>query len=181
MRPGCGSSFRLEVHRRSVHAIALSGRTWAIVEHVTQMAAAFAAMYFGTHHEEATILRNADRTFQRLEKARPAGAAFELRVRHEQVLATAAADEFAAPLLLTERACAGAFGAMLAQHRILRGRQLRAPFLVSVRDGIGFRLQLVRCAEQSFHQSCLRFGFCDWLEDRMPGGNWGGQTNAPTS
>src|ERR1700678_1081609 len=140
MKSRCGSSFRVEVHRRAVQTIALTGPTRAIVEHVTQMAAAFAAMYFGTHHEQAAILCNADRTFQRLEKARPAGAAFELRVRHEQVLATAAADEFAAPLLLIERTCAGAFGAMLAQHRILRGRQLRAPFLFSVRDGKGFSL-----------------------------------------
>src|SRR5271166_1269194 len=116
MKPRCDSSFRLEVHRRAVHAIALPGRAWAVVEHVAEMAAAPAAMHLGARHEEAAVLRGADGPFQRLIEAGPAGAAFELGIRCKHLLAAAGASELAVPLLRIQRAGSSALGAVLAQH-----------------------------------------------------------------
>src|SRR5207248_1208797 len=131
-------------------------------------------VHLGPHHEEAAILCCADRALQRRVEARPAGAAFELGIRGEQFLAAAGADELAVPLLLVQRTGSGALGAVLAQHLVLSRRQLRAPLLVRMRDGKGLRLRLVRSAEQPLHPLCLRFGFCDHMEYRVPDGGWGG-------
>ena len=85
--------------------------------------------------KKAAVLGGADRAFQRLVEAGPAGAALELGVGCEQFLAAAGAGEYAVALLGVQRAGAGPLGAMLAQHLVLRGRQLRAPLLVGVLTG----------------------------------------------
>src|SRR5689334_12669891 len=77
-------SRRMKHQRETVHAIAQAGRLRAIVEDVTEMAAATAAMHLGAQHAEGAVFRLADRVLQRLIEARPAGAAFELGVRREQ-------------------------------------------------------------------------------------------------
>ena len=69
-RHGCTASaaivsVRLEVHRHAVHAVALPGRAWPVVEHVAEMAAASAAMHLGASHEKAAVLSGTDRAFQR--------------------------------------------------------------------------------------------------------------------
>src|SRR5262245_26371850 len=112
------------------------------------MSAAVAAMHLDTLHEEAADVTGAHRAFQRLEEARPAGAALKLGIRGKQVLAAAGADELAVALFRVQRAGAGALGAVLAQHLVLRRGKLRAPLLLGV--GVGKRLGIgrVRRAEQ---------------------------------
>src|SRR5262249_15953393 len=113
-------------------AEALARRPWAIVEHMAKMTAALTAMHFRAGHEEAAILAGLHCAFQRLIEARPAGAAFELRLGVKQLLAAPRADELAVPLLGIQRAGAGTFGAVLAQHGILCRRQLLTPFLIAM-------------------------------------------------
>ena len=73
---------------------------------MAEMAAALAAMDFGADHEMAGVLGGLDRARQRVEKARPAGAAVEFLGRAEQFLAAADAKEGAAAFFVVQ--CAGA-------------------------------------------------------------------------
>ena len=65
----------MKLQRKAVHAIAQAGRLRPIVEDVTEMTAAAAAVNFGPQHPKSTVFGLADRVFERLVKARPAGAA----------------------------------------------------------------------------------------------------------
>src|SRR6516225_2261772 len=124
----------LEVHGDAVDAIAQMRRRGPVVEHVAEMAAAAAAMHLSAHHPIAAIGRALDRTLNRIVEARPAGAALEFLLRHEQRLAAPGADERAGALLIVERAAAGRFGPVPAQHLVLLGREQTAPLLVRVSD-----------------------------------------------
>src|ERR1039458_4918631 len=115
------------------------------------MATALAEMDLGAGHEEAAVLRDAHRAVQRCVETRPAGAALEFRLRTEQLLPTAGADERAVPLLRIQRTGAGALRAVLAQHRELLRGQLRVPLLVAVPHREAFRLRRVCAAEQPLH------------------------------
>src|SRR6185312_15655603 len=75
---------RLEFQRHTVHAIAQARRRRPVIEDVTEMALASAAMHLGAGHEERTVGRCADSVRQGLVETRPAGAAFELRIRGKQ-------------------------------------------------------------------------------------------------
>src|SRR5690242_20347726 len=74
---------RVEHQREAVHAVAQSGRLRTVVEDVTQMAAAAAAMDLGARHAEGPVICGADGVLERLEEARPAGAALELGIGGE--------------------------------------------------------------------------------------------------
>src|SRR5271169_5206383 len=127
-------------HQRvAVHAVAQSGRLRPVVEDVTEMAAAAAAMHFGPRHAEGPVFGFADRIVERLVEARPAGAALELGLRGEQRQVATGAGEDALAMLLEQWTRARAFGALLAQDFILLRRQLRAPFRVGL-----FDLELLR-------------------------------------
>ena len=52
---------RLEIHRHAVDAVAQAGRRRAVGKHVTEMAAAAAAMHLGADHAVAAVLRGLDR------------------------------------------------------------------------------------------------------------------------
>src|SRR5207302_6825204 len=89
--------------------------------------------------------------------ARPAGAAVEFAAGVEQRLAAAGAVINPGAILLVERARAGAFGAMLAQHPVLLRGQPLAPFLVAqrhaeifARSGFGWRTAAAQAAQQTF-------------------------------
>src|SRR5882757_10661816 len=75
---------RMEYQRKAVHAVAQAGRLRPIVENVTEMAAAAAAVDFSPQHPEGAVFGLADRILKRLIKTRPAGAALELGLRREQ-------------------------------------------------------------------------------------------------
>src|SRR5258708_33547715 len=100
----------LKVHGHAVDAIAQIRRRGPVVEHVAEMAAATAAMHLRAPHDIASIGRAFYRALQRVVEARPAGAALEFLLRHEQRLAAAGAGERARAFLVVERAAAGRFG-----------------------------------------------------------------------
>src|SRR5687767_11253647 len=97
---------------------------------MSQVTAAPAAVHFCSHHEMAAIDGALDCTVDRREETRPAGAAFELPLRHKQRLPAAGAGERAGPLLVQERTRPRPLGSMLAKHVVLLGRQGATPFLV---------------------------------------------------
>src|SRR3979411_2470667 len=135
---------RVEHQRKAVHAVARAGRLRSVVEDVTEMAAAAAAMNFGPQHPQGPVFGLADGVLERLIKTPPAGAALELRLRSEQWQVAAGAGEDALAMLLEERARSRTLGALLAQDVILLRRQLRAPFRIGLFDleflrGVGRR------------------------------------------
>src|ERR1700686_5785476 len=84
---------RMKHQRKTVHAVAQAGRLRPVVEDVTEMAAATAAVNFGARHPEGPVFGLADGVLERLVKTWPAGAAFEFRLRGEQRQVTAGAGE----------------------------------------------------------------------------------------
>src|ERR1700730_18120947 len=124
----------MEYQRKAVHAVAQAGRLRPIVENVTEMAAAAAAVDFGPQHPKGAVFGLADGVVERLIKTRPAGAALEFRLRGEQRQVAAGAGEDALAMLLQQRARTRALGALFAQDLILLRCQLRAPFGVGILD-----------------------------------------------
>src|SRR5258707_10610545 len=90
--------------RKAVHAVAQAGRLRPVVEHMTEMTAATAAVHLGAQHAERPVGRGADGVFERLVETRPAGAAFELGLGGEQRQVAAGAGEYAFAMLLQKRA-----------------------------------------------------------------------------
>ena len=128
---------RLEIHRDAVDAIALMGRRRAVVEDMSQMAAAGRAMDLGR-----APCRGCRRPrFRRCPRPARRSSASRCRSRtcapFEQCLAAAGAGEFARPLFDQQGAAAGALGPVLAHDVILLGCQELAPFGVAARDRIG--------------------------------------------
>src|SRR5712691_10528659 len=105
-----------------------------VIEDMAEMAAAPDAMHLGARHPVAAIGRGLDRALLRVVEARPAGAALELLLRHEQRLAASRAGEGAGAFLVVERATPGRLGAVPAQHVVLLGREQPAPLLVAMGD-----------------------------------------------
>src|SRR5258708_20557016 len=93
--------FRLQLQRRRIDAVAQSGRTGSVLEHVPEMAVAFRAQHFGPDHAMADVTFLVDMALGGgLRKARPAAAGIELGVGFEQRLTAAYTDVGAAPLLV---------------------------------------------------------------------------------
>src|SRR5262252_4627097 len=126
----------LKIHRDAIDAVTQMGRRRAILEDMTEMAAAAAAVHLSAGHAIAPVGRRFDRPFNRIVKARPAGAAVEFLLRYEQRLIAAGAGEGAVTLLVIERAAAGGLGAVLAHHLVLLRREQPVPFRVRVSDGV---------------------------------------------
>src|SRR5450759_817158 len=125
---------RMKYQRNAVHAVAQAGWLWPIVEEVTEMAAATAAMNFGPQHPKGPVFCLADGVLDRLIKTRPAVAALELGLRGEQRQVAAGTGEDALAMLLKQRARSRTLGTLLAQDFILLRRQLRAPFRIGFFD-----------------------------------------------
>src|SRR6266446_4291727 len=118
---------REELQGGAVHAIPQAGRLGPIVEHVAQVPAAAPAVNLRARHEETPVGRGPDGPIDRRPKARPAGAAVELRVRLEQGQIAAGAGVGAPGVLLVQRARPRPLGSVLAEHPKLLGRQHRPP------------------------------------------------------
>src|SRR5580704_2485879 len=112
----------MKQQREAVHAVAQAGRLRPVVEDVTEMAAAAAAVNFGPQHPEGAVFGFADGVLQRLIKTRPAGAALEFGFRREQRQVAAGAGECALAVLLEQRTRSRTLGAFLAQDFILLRR-----------------------------------------------------------
>src|SRR5689334_14146052 len=92
-------------HQRiAVHAVAQARRLRSVVEDVTEMAAAAAAVNLRARHAEGAILGLAHGIVERLVEAWPAGAALEFRLRGKQRQIAAGAGEGALAVLLQKRA-----------------------------------------------------------------------------
>ena len=81
MATGGSSSGGFEHQRNAVHAVTQPGRLGAVVEDVTQMPAAAAAINRGPRHAKAGVVGLADGPVERRPEARPAGMAIEFRGR----------------------------------------------------------------------------------------------------
>src|SRR5205823_1378982 len=101
---------------------------------MAEMAAAAAAMDLGAHHAIAAVGRGFDRALDRIVEARPAGAALELRLRHEQRLVAPGAHEGALALLEVQGATSGRFGPVPAHHVVLLRGEQAPPLLVAAGD-----------------------------------------------
>ena len=114
--------------------MALAGRRRSVVENMTQMAAAAAAMHLGPAGKERVVLFCADRVRQAFVKAGPTGAAvvFRLGGIQRQVAPFAMVD--AVTIFLVERAASGGFGALLAHDPVFGIGQHGAPFGLGPRD-----------------------------------------------
>src|SRR5262245_41854257 len=117
------SRLRLEIHRDAVDAVPQMGRRRAVGEDMAEVAAAAAAMDLGAPHAVAVVERFLDCTGLWVVEARPAGAALELGLRHEQFLPAAGTRKRARALLIIERAASRRLGAMLAHDVELFGRE----------------------------------------------------------
>src|ERR1700733_15671347 len=124
----------MKLQRKTVHAVAQAGRLWTVIEDVAEMAAAATAMNFAAQHAEGAIFPFAHGIIQRLIEARPAGAAFVLRLGREQRQVATGAGEGAFAVFLEQRARPRTLGTFLAQDFVLLRRQLGAPFRVGLFD-----------------------------------------------
>ena len=132
---GAGPLFAgLEIERYTIHAIALASGLWTVVENMTEMSAAAAAVDFRARHEEAAVGVGFDRVIEGRREARPAGAAVEFFVGSEDRLPATGAVVDSAIVLLVQWARPGPLGAVLAQHAILRRRQFAPPFILAQRN-----------------------------------------------
>src|SRR4029079_16236813 len=126
----------LEIQGDAVDAVPQSRGRRAVVEYVTKMATAAAAVHFRARHAVAAIRGRADGAIERREEARPAGAAFELAIGDKARLTAARARERPRTTLVKQRARARPFGRVSTQDCILPGRQELTPFCVCLLDGI---------------------------------------------
>lgn len=142
------SSLWKKSQSEAIDAIAQAGGRRPVGKHMAEMRAATAAMHLGACHPMRVIDRGGDGAVERIEKARPAGAAREFLARGEERLIASGAGEDAGTLLLLERAASRRLGAMTTHDDILVGREPRPPFFLGAGDGellvIGFR-----CAHSS--------------------------------
>src|SRR5258706_9384442 len=121
----------LEAQRRRVHAVAQTGRTRPIWEHVAQMGAAVAAPRLGAGHAVALVDLLLDCVgTERLEEARPARSGVELRLRREQ--RSLAADTHVRAVLVAVPVLAGErpLRSGPPSHLELLGGQALTPALV---------------------------------------------------
>src|SRR5258708_38026518 len=96
-------------------------------------------MPLGAHHEKAAVACRFDRFVERPPEARPAGGAVDLGAGVDYRLPAAGAMIDPGTVLLVERAGAGALGAMLAQHPVLRWREPPVPLGIVEHDLEGLR------------------------------------------
>src|SRR5207249_5517142 len=112
----------------AVVAVALSGGRRAVVEDMPLVPSASGAMVFGARQEELEVALRLHPSFQRLEEARPAGAAVELRLRAEEREAAGGAEEGPLALLVVQRAGPRSLAGRLEEHGARLRLEALAPF-----------------------------------------------------
>src|SRR5262245_37197990 len=124
------SGLRDELQRNAVHTIAQARRFRSIVENMAHMATTTSAVHRNARHEKGAVSLGLHVIRQRLIEARPARAAFELRVRGKKRQVATGTDKRALAFFLIERTAAGALSAVLAQHHVLVRSEPLTPFHV---------------------------------------------------
>src|SRR4030095_15245911 len=84
-------SLRLKVQGDPVDTVTKFGRRRSVVEHMTEVPPALAAVHLDARHPVAPVDGLLQRSLQRLEKAPTAGAALEIAVGEEERLTAAGA------------------------------------------------------------------------------------------
>src|SRR5882757_2016797 len=125
---------RVEDQPETVDAVVQSGRLRTVVEDVSEMAAAAAAMHLGAEHAVGAVLGLADIALDRVVEARPTRAALELGLRGEHRQVAAGTGESALAVLLEQRAGARPLGTLFTQYLVLLRRQLGAPLGIGLLD-----------------------------------------------
>src|SRR5687767_2057396 len=136
--------YRRKAQRHAVYAVPQPRRRRPILEHMTEMATALAAMDFCALHSMAAVGRGSNGALERSEKARPACSALEFPFSLEQRLTTSGATESAGAMFGEQRTRAWRLRSMSPQHRILLRCQRAPPFLVCFLDRELIRLHDVR-------------------------------------
>eukprot|EP00962_Isochrysis_galbana_P004479 scaffold1228_cov115-Isochrysis_galbana.AAC.13 len=98
----------------------------AVVEHVSEVAAAPAAAQFRAKKQRGDRADRLD-ALETLGVGRPAGAALELLVRREQRRSATGADKGAGALLFRERRAVRGLGSALTKDVVLAARERRLP------------------------------------------------------
>src|SRR6185436_13308204 len=96
------TSDRDELQREAVDAVAQPRRLRSVLEHVTEMPAAAAAVHGRAYRPETAVVGRGDGVRKRLPEARPTRAAVELHVGREQRLVAAGAVEDALAVLAVQ-------------------------------------------------------------------------------
>ena len=149
----------MEVERHAVHTIALASRFWSVLEDMTQMPTAAAAMNFGSRHEKAAVRLSSDCLVEGRPEAGPTSAAVKLGIRLKHRLPATGAMVEPGLILHVERARARTLGAVFSQHPVLCRRQFTPPlfFLQGNRKCLCRRMP---AAAQSAEQTlCHAFPF----------------------
>jgi hypothetical protein len=132
---------RLQFQRCRVDAVAQSGRSGTVLEHMAEMAIALRAQHLGADHAVADVPFFVDMALDRgRRKTRPAATGIEFGVGFEQRLAAAGAGVSALALLMLVFARERPLGRLLAQHGVLHRRQFAAPLGVGLFDSCGFAI-----------------------------------------
>src|SRR3954453_11810947 len=122
------ASLRLQLQGCRVDAVAQSGRSRTVLEHMAEMAIALRAQHLGADHAVADVALFVDMALHcGRGKGRPAAAGIELGVGFEQRLAAAGAGVNARAVLMLVFTGKRPLGRFLAQHRVLHRRQFLAP------------------------------------------------------
>src|SRR5262245_34709257 len=125
---------RFEFQRHTVDAVTKSGRRRAVLEDVTEVAAAIVTVHLRAHHSPGAIGGRTNRALQRCEEAGPSGSALEFAIGDEEPLPTRNAGESTRPMLVQQRARTGTLRRVPAKHSVLLGRQLAAPLFIRFLD-----------------------------------------------
>src|SRR5438128_11321013 len=121
-----------ELEGDRVDAVALAGRRGAVRKDVAQVRAAAATGHFNAHHPVARVGVELDvLAVGGLGEARPAGSRVELGIRAKQLVPTRRAHVHAAVLRVHIPTGERTFGALLAEHGELLGREPAPPLVVA--------------------------------------------------
>jgi len=127
----------LLLHREGhgVHAIALPGRFWAVLEDVAKVRAAAPTHHFNPFHAEAVVyLGRYTIGRDRVPETWPPATRIELRRRAKQICPATHTLVDAFWILKVILPCERALGRFLTTDRILRWRELLTPFFIGFGD-----------------------------------------------
>jgi len=112
---------------QAVVAPALPCWLGTIVEHVSLVAPATAAVVFGPRQDELEVRLRVDMPLNRLGKAGPTSSTVELGIGDEERQRARGAEKRTRALLIVERMRKGALGGLLEQDGVLLGRKQLTP------------------------------------------------------
>src|SRR5215467_3493836 len=130
-----GSGSSEEIESDGIHAIAQTGRTWAVVEYMAKMRVAALAGYCDALQAEGAVLALGHVVARdRPPEARPARTGVELGARVEQLRSTADAGIQTICTVAVVGTAEGALRRLVTRHLIGEQRQLLPPLGIRLDD-----------------------------------------------